>query len=129
MSQKRILLVDDEDDIREVAAISLQAVGGWEVCSASGGTAGIAKALAEQPDAILLDVMMPGIDGLTTFKCLQADSRTRDIPVILLTAKTQAADRDCFEKLGVAGVLSKPFDPMSLPDQVGALLAAAAEGT
>ena len=124
MSQKRILLVDDENDIREVAAISLEAVGGWQVCSASSGAEAISIALAEQPDAILLDVMMPGIDGPTTFKRLQADSRTRDIPVIMLTAKTQAADRESFEKLGVAGVLSKPFDPMSLPSQVAALLAA-----
>lgn len=128
MSQKRILLVDDEDDIREVAAISMQAVGGWEVCSASSGTEAIAQALAEQPDAILLDVMMPGIDGPTTFRRLQGDARTRDIPVILLTAKAQAADRRSFDELGVAGVLSKPFDPMSLPDQVAALLAAAGEG-
>lgn len=124
MSPKRILLVDDEDDIREVAAISMQAVGGWQVLSASSGKEAIATALAEQPDAILLDVMMPDIDGPATFKRLQDDPRTRDIPVILLTAKAQAADRTRFEQLGVAGVLSKPFDPMSLPAQVAALLSA-----
>ena len=128
MSPKRILLVDDEDNIREVAAISMQAVGGWQVVSASSGTEAIATALAEQPDAILLDVMMPDIDGPTTFKRLQDDPRTRDIPVILLTAKTQAADLTRFEQLGVAGVLSKPFDPMSLPAQVGALLSARENG-
>jgi two-component system alkaline phosphatase synthesis response regulator PhoP len=86
---------------------------------------GIAKALAERPDAILLDVMMPGIDGPTTFKRLQVDPQTRGIPVILLTAKAQAADRDRFAKLGVAGVLTKPFDPMALSDQVAAILAGA----
>jgi len=128
MSQKRILLVDDENDIREVAAISMQAVGGWQVSSAGGGREAVAKALAEQPDAILLDVMMPDLDGPATFKLLQEDDRTRDIPVILLTAKAQAADRRSFDELGVAGVLSKPFDPMSLPDQVAALLAAARSG-
>ena len=128
MSQKRILLVDDEDDIREVAAISMQAVGGWAVCSAANGGEAIAKAVAEQPDAILLDVMMPDVDGPTTFRRLQADARTRDIPVILLTAKAQAADRRSFEELGVAGVLNKPFDPVSLPGQVAALLAAARKG-
>jgi CheY-like chemotaxis protein len=128
MSQKRILLVDDENDIREVAAISMQAVGGWQVSSAGGGREAVAKALAEQPDAILLDVMMPDLDGPATFKLLQEDDRTRDIPVILLTAKAQAADRRSFDELGVAGVLSKPFDPMSLPDQVAALLAAARNG-
>jgi CheY-like chemotaxis protein len=126
MSPKHILLVDDEDDIREVAGISLEAVGGWQVSRASSGVEGIAMALAERPDAILLDVMMPGIDGHTTFQRLQVDPQTRDIPVILLTAKVQAADRQRFEKLGVAGVLTKPFDPMALPDQVATILAAEA---
>ncbi len=128
MTAKRILLVDDEDDIREVATISMQAVGGWEVCSAGGGEEAIAKAVAEQPDAILLDVMMPDIDGPTTFRRLQDDPRTRDIPVILLTAKAQAADRRFFDDLGVAGVLNKPFDPMQLPGQVAALLAGVPKG-
>lgn len=128
MSAKRILLVDDEDDIREVATISMQAVGGWEVLSARNGTEAIERALAEQPDAILLDVMMPDLDGPTTFGRLQEDPRTRDIPVILLTAKAQAADRRSFEELGVTGVLSKPFDPMALPEQVAELLAGAQSG-
>ncbi len=124
MSQKHILLVDDEDDIREVAGISLEAVGGWQVSSASCGREGIEKALAERPDAILLDVMMPDIDGPTTFERLQADPGTRDIPVILLTAKAQSVDRQRFAELGVAGMLTKPFDPMELPGQVAAILAA-----
>jgi CheY-like chemotaxis protein len=125
MSQKHILLVDDEDDIREVAGISLEAVGGWQVSSASSGIEAIAKAIAERPDAILLDVMMPGIDGPTTFERLQDEPQTRGIPVILLTAKAQTADRHRFEKLGFAGVLNKPFDPMALSDQVAAILAGA----
>jgi len=124
MSQKHILLVDDEDDIREVAGISLEAVGGWQVSSASCGREGIEKALAERPDAILLDVMMPDIDGPTTFERLQADPGTRDIPVILLTAKAQSVDRQRFAELGVAGMLTKPFDPMELPGQVAAILTA-----
>jgi two-component system, OmpR family, alkaline phosphatase synthesis response regulator PhoP len=125
MSQKHILLVDDEDAIREVAAISLEAVGGWQVSSASSGIEGIAKALAERPDAILLDVMMPDIDGPATFKRLRDDPQTRGIPVILLTARVQTADRRRFEELGVAGMLTKPFDPMALSDQVAAILAGA----
>ncbi len=88
--RKHILLVDDDDDIREVVRISLEAVGGWQVSSASSGIEGIAKAIAERPDAILLDVMMPGIDGPATFKRLQHDPATRNIPVILLTAKARA---------------------------------------
>jgi CheY-like chemotaxis protein len=127
MSQKHILLVDDEDDIREVACITLEAVGGWRVSTARSGSEGIAKAISERPDAILLDVMMPGIDGPTTFGRLQAEPSTRGIPVILLTAKAQGADLRYFAELGVAGVLTKPFDPMSLPDRVAEALAGAAE--
>jgi len=122
MSPRHILLVDDEDDIREVAALSLEAVGGWRVSSASGGGIGVAIARAERPDAILLDVMMPGLDGPATFACLQEDPLTRDIPVILLTAKAQTADRRRFAELGVAGTLTKPFDPMTLTDQITAIL-------
>ncbi len=97
--------------------------------SASSGKEGIAKAISERPDAILLDVMMPDIDGPTTFRCLQDDPQTRHIPVILLTAKVQAADRNRFEELGVAGVLTKPFNPMALSDQVTAILAARSAST
>ena len=119
---KRILLVDDEDDIREVATMSLEAVGGYEVLAASSGSEAIARATAEGPDAILLDVMMPEMDGPTTFGHLQEDARTRSIPVILLTAKVQPADRRRFEDLGVAAVLTKPFDPMQLPGQIADVL-------
>jgi CheY-like chemotaxis protein len=115
---KRILIVDDEADIREVATMSLEAVGGFEVSVAADGAEAIERARSDAPDAILLDVMMPGMDGPTTFGRLQDDDATRDIPVILLTAKVQASDRRCFDALGVAGVLSKPFDPMDLPGQV-----------
>ena len=123
MLPKHILLVDDEEDIREVAALSLEAVGGWRVSSVGDGAGAIAIALAERPDAILLDVMMPDLDGPTTFGRLQEDARTRDIPVILLTAKAQGTDRRRFAALDVAGTLTKPFDPMTLPDQIMALLA------
>jgi len=122
MSAKHILLVDDEQDIREVAALSLQAIGGWRVSSAADGGRALVMALAEQPDAILLDVMMPGLDGPATFKRLQDNPQTRDIPVIFLTAKAQSADRRRFAELGVAGTLTKPFDPMTLTDQIATIL-------
>jgi two-component system, OmpR family, alkaline phosphatase synthesis response regulator PhoP len=124
LSPKHILLVDDEDDIREIAAISLEALGGWRVSSASSGAEGIEKAIAGSPDVILLDVMMPDLDGPTTFKRLQDEPQTRHIPVILLTAKANTADRHLLERIGVAGLLTKPFDPMTLSDQVEAILAA-----
>lgn len=123
MERKHILLIDDEDDIRAVAGISLEAVGGWEVSSANCGQDGIALAIAEQPDAILCDVMMPDLDGPETVKRLQANPATRDIPVILLTARVLAADRERFERLAIAGMLFKPFDPMKLSDDVEEILA------
>jgi len=122
MERKRVLIVDDESDIREVASLSLDAVGGCRVTTAESGREGIEKAAAEQPDAILLDVMMPEMDGPTTFGLLQGDPATREIPVVLLTAKVNAADRTRFEELGVAAVLPKPFDPMTLSAELAAVL-------
>jgi CheY-like chemotaxis protein len=121
--QMHVLVIDDEDDIREVVTLSLQAIGGWRVSTASGGGEGITLARAVRPDAILLDVMMADIDGPATLALLQADPHTRDIPVIFLTAKAQSADRSRFARLSVAGTITKPFDPMTLTDQVTAILA------
>ena len=122
MVAKRILVIDDEDDIREVAQLSLEMVGGWEVLTAGSGSEGIDKAEAEQPDAILLDVMMPDMDGPTTYAKMQLKSKTQKIPVIFLTAKVQASDHRRFAALGVAGVIAKPFDPMRLAGQVAKVL-------
>jgi two-component system, OmpR family, alkaline phosphatase synthesis response regulator PhoP len=119
---KTILLIEDEDDIREVARASLELTRDWTVHDASTGSTGIEQAIAVQPDAIVLDVMMPDMDGPTTFARLQQDERTHGIPVVLLTAKVQAADRERFERLGVRGVIAKPFDPMALAGQIEALL-------
>ena len=122
MIARKILIVDDEDDIREVARVSLEMVGGWDVLVAGSGSEALAEAKVAQPDAILLDVMMPDMDGPTTFQRLQSDAATRHIPVILLTAKVQAADRRRFAELGVSGVLAEPFDPMTLPSEVAEVL-------
>ena len=122
MAIKRILVVDDEDDIREVAKVSLEMVGGLEVFTACPGSEGIEKAKAELPDAILLDVMMPDMDGPTTFQKIRADAAIQHIPVILLTAKVQANDHRKFADLGVSGVIAKPFDPLSLSAQVAKVL-------
>jgi CheY-like chemotaxis protein len=118
MTAKRILIVDDEEDIREVAQLTLEAVGGWEVLTAASGNEALAKAASEQLDAILLDIMMPDLDGIATFQQLQANPVTQHIPVILLTAKVQAADRHRFAELGLTAMIVKPFDPMILPDLV-----------
>ena len=122
MPDKRVLVIDDEEDIREIARDSLEIMGGYEVLTANSGTEGLTDARAQQPDVILLDMMMPGMDGSATFQRLQDDATTRDIPVILLTAKVQASDQLRFAELGVAGVIAKPFDPISLASQVAQIL-------
>jgi CheY-like chemotaxis protein len=108
----KILIVDDEDDIREVAALSLETVSGWEVITASSGAQALARAIEYQPDAILLDVMMPGMDGPTTFRELRKNPATARIPVLLLTAKVQSTDQRRFADL------FKPFDPLTLSTQI-----------
>jgi CheY-like chemotaxis protein len=119
---RRILIIDDEDDIREVAALSLESVAGWSVLTASSGPEGIRTAHAELPDAILMDVMMPTMDGPTTFRQMQQSPQIANIPVVLLTAKVQGVDQRRFAGLGVAGVLFKPFDPLTLAEQMASTL-------
>jgi len=122
MSPKKILIIDDEPDIREVAQMSLEMISGWHVLTAESGDKGIAKAKDEQPDAILLDAMMPAMDGAAAFEKLQADPATKQIPVIMFTAKVQPANRQRFADLGVKGVISKPFDPLQLGSQVADIM-------
>ncbi len=119
---RRVLVVDDDDAIREVAQMALEIVGGFEVLTASSGTQGLALALRELPDAVLLDVMMPGMDGPTLLSHFRADSATRDIPVVLLTAKIQAGDRREWNDMDITGVIAKPFDPMRLPVELSQML-------
>ena len=122
MTQRRILIVDDEDDIREVAQVSLELVGNYEVLTAASGRDGLERARSGRPDAILLDVMMPDMDGPSTLAELRRDPATRDIPVVFLTAKTQSAERTRLAELGAAGILTKPFDPLKLAGEVAATL-------
>lgn len=118
----RILYVDDEADIREVAQMSLELDPAFEVRTCASGAEGIADATAWRPDLILLDVMMPEMDGPTTFARLQEQPETAAIPVVFITARTQAQDVASFRALGARGVIAKPFDPMTLAAQVRDLL-------
>jgi CheY-like chemotaxis protein len=119
---KTILIVDDETDIREVGQLALEVSSDWRVLAASSGAEGIDQAKAARPDAILLDVMMPGMDGPTTLANLRDDPATCDIPVIFLTAKVRSSDHDYLTSLGAVAVLAKPFDPISLAGQVAEAL-------
>ena len=122
MHTPTVLAVDDDDLIREITQMALEVVSGWTVIPADGGAAAIDLAREHRPDAVLLDLMMPVVDGRATFLALRADERTRDIPVILLTAKLQVAGPQVWDDLAVAGVIAKPFSPLSLGAQVAEML-------
>ena len=114
----KILIIDDEDDIRRVARLSLSRIGGLDVVEASNGPDGARKAAEEQPDAILLDVMMPATDGPQTLAALRANPLTAAIPVVFLTAKAMGSELERLKAMVAAGVLTKPFDPLTLPAQL-----------
>jgi CheY-like chemotaxis protein len=120
MTAKRVLIIDDEPGIRKILVISLRSIAGWEVLEAASGAAGLAIAASEQPDAILLDVMMPEMDGIMTLRHMQDMAQIHAIPTILLTAKTQTSEQ--FAELPIAGVISKPFKAPELVQQMRSLL-------
>ncbi|HBB32899.1 MAG TPA: two-component system response regulator [Cyanobacteria bacterium UBA8803] len=113
MTTKSILIIDDEYRIREIIKMTLEMMAGWKVLTASSGSEGVAVARSQQPDAILLDMMMPDLDGTATLVQLQASSVTRQIPVLLLTAKSQSIEAHQLQD-GVRAVIDKPFDPLTL---------------
>ncbi|MDQ3282174.1 MAG: response regulator [Acidobacteriota bacterium] len=119
---KRVLVIDDEEDVRFVAQLSLGRVGEMSVIEASSGREGIALARIERPDFILLDMMMPEMDGAATFRALRDDAETASIPVVFLTAKAMASEVQRLIELGAKGVVLKPFDPMTLARDLTAIL-------
>ena len=123
MVARTILVVDDDDEIREIVALSLELVGGWTVRAADRGAAGLRLAREWRPDVVLLDVMMPEMDGPTMFSRMQLDPVLRDIPVVLLTAKVQVGHVQVWDSLPVAGVIPKPFNPATLSSQIEDLVA------
>src|SRR5918997_668451 len=113
----RVLIVDDEDDVREVAGLSLGHVGGMEVVEASSGAEAVARAAAEKPDFVLLDMMMPGMDGPATLRALRDDPATASIPIVFLTAKAMPSEVERLMQLGAAGGVNKTFKPMTPPQE------------
>jgi len=114
----KILMVDDEPDIRRVGQMSLELVGQFQVLLAASGEEGVELATREHPDVILLDVMMPRLDGPATLDRLLAQAETRAIPVIFMTAKVQKHEVERYLARGARGVIFKPFDPMTLPQEI-----------
>lgn len=122
MAIQKVLLAEDEEDIRKVAQMSLQFRGGWEVALASNGEECLAKAAVDPPDLILLDCMMPKLDGYETCRRLKQDPSLQHIPVIFLTAKAQETEVKKGLSLGAVGYLIKPFNPMSLASEINQIL-------
>lgn len=120
---KHLLIIDDEEDIRDVIQIALEEFAGWQATTAESGGDGLLKVKMGHWDAILLDVSMPDMDGFYVFEQLQADPSTCTIPVLLLTAKVLPSDRRRFAAMGVAGVIDKPFNPITIGRQIAELLA------
>ncbi len=111
---KRILLVEDEPDIQEVARLAMEAVGGFSVEICSSGSETLKKAPVFAPDLIILDVMMPEMDGPDTLRAIREVPEIASIPVIFMTAKAQPQELRRYKEMGILDVISKPFDPMTL---------------
>jgi CheY-like chemotaxis protein len=118
----KVLVIDDEEDVRFVARVSLGRVGQMTVIEAASGEEGVERARRERPDFILLDMMMPGMDGAATLRALRAGDGTASIPVVFLTAKVMASDVQRLKDLGAKGVVLKPFNPMTLASEITAIL-------
>ncbi|HXG56044.1 MAG TPA: response regulator [Vicinamibacterales bacterium] len=118
----KVLIIDDDAIIRHIAALTLRRVSGMDVTEAESGVEGIGKALALRPDVILLDRMMPDMDGVETLAALRANPATALTPVIFLTASTAPADVERMMALGATGVIFKPFDARTLSEQISAVL-------
>lgn len=119
----RILHVDDEPDIREVVRLALGLIGGFTVESCASGPEAIARAREFQPDIILLDVMMPGMNGPETLAALRAREKGADTPVVFMTAKSEMEETSALRALGAADVIAKPFDPLTVSDQLNQIWA------
>ncbi len=121
----KILIVDDEDDVRDIACMCLGLIHGFEVITASGGEEGIALAIEHNPDVILLDLMMPVVDGTETMQRLRANPDTKDIPIIFLTVKNIDSEIDRLMEQGALAVMRKPFEPTTIGDQINEIVKAA----
>jgi CheY-like chemotaxis protein len=119
---KHVLIIDDEPDIRRVVQVSLEKFAHWKTTLAASAQEGLEKAKTEVPDAILLDVTMPDMDGLACFVALQSDVVTQSIPVVLLTARMLPGDRQHFASLGATKLISKPFNPMTIWRELAEIL-------
>lgn len=119
---RKILVIDDEVDLRNLVQTCLEIMGGWQVITAGSGVEALREAQSCQLDAILLDLMMPGMDGLAILKQLRSHDKTKQVPVVLLTAKGRSLETAQFKQFSVLGIIKKPFNPVKLAEQIEVLL-------
>jgi len=119
---KKILIVDDEDDIRDVVQVSLEEFAGWQIICAASGFEGLQLAKTEKPDAILLDLSMPDMDGMQVCEALHSFPETHNIPIIILTARVLPSNHQELRDLKALGMIIKPFDPIFIWKQVTEIL-------
>ncbi|MCK5353964.1 MAG: response regulator [Methyloprofundus sp.] len=117
-SLRKILYVEDDPDIKRIAQIALEKVGGFEIKACNSGAEALAVVSEFMPDLILLDVMLPEMDGLEIQVILQQSTQTRSIPVVFMTAKVQKNDVEDYHRCGALGVIAKPFNPITLAGQL-----------
>ncbi len=122
MTDRLILVVDDEEHLRELVQACLEDLGGWDTLVAESGEQCLKILKTARPNAILLDISMPGMDGIAVYDRIQSNPMTRSIPVILLTAKVLPSDRAKFAEMGVSGVIAKPIQPVTLTEEVAEIL-------
>ena len=122
MTPLKVLIVDDDEDIRLVSEIAIRRIGKWDAVVAATGEEALDRARTEQPDVILLDVMMPSLNGPATLALLREEPATASIPVIFLTAKVQKHEVERYMALGATGVIRKPFDVMTLADEIRSIV-------
>lgn len=118
----KVMHVDDDPNLREITRMSLELVGDFELVQFDSGLKAVAEAEKHDPDLILLDIMMPELDGLETFKLLRKVEGYADKPIVFMTAKASQADNEQLMELGAVEVIFKPFDPMELPDKLRAIM-------
>jgi two-component system alkaline phosphatase synthesis response regulator PhoP len=122
VADKTLLVIDDEYIIRQIVQICLENLSNWKATIANSGKEGLAEIARSKPDAILLDMMMPNMDGFTFLALLQADAELSQIPVVFLTSCTNLLNHQTFMDLGCKGVISKPFEPSTLVSQIAYIL-------
>ncbi len=118
----KVLVIEDEPDLRELLQLSLRHFGGWDVVTAADGVEGLRLALAAKPDVVLLDMMMPGMDGMAVLAEMQRDAMLKALPVIFATAKVQTREMETYLAAGARGVIEKPFDPLTVCGRIEEIL-------